>query len=388
MEEKSSVNIIKQNKGNKTRKGGEELDAIELLQYVAFFCWTLFSIFCVLGIIAQAYKPKKEKKKAENVECVIVSVANHKVKRALFECIAHTKEKLDNHLRLLVDEGSELIPELKENSLVIVPTSYRRDLVGKGRAINYFIETEVQPDKWYTFIDDDNLLLDDSFLYEIPYYEKRGYVAMNPVLVPRNGRSTLTYIMDSTRYFDDLMVFRFFTGLLKRPLIGLHGELLTISGRVLKEIGYGNRSLTEDFRFASGLVRRGYKTWQSKSRVSIKSPNSLGDLIKQRGRWFKGISKDWQYCPFLMKGIVGSRWLSWVLGISGSWALSPLWFLFWGSFYFAIPGGIYYWTTYLYGVWRSRKPYYFLLIPLFGIFEAASVYVGLRQREFVVIDKN
>lgn len=109
-----------------------------------------------------------------------MSVANRKVERALFECIAHTKEKLGNNLRLLVNEGSELIPKLKENSLVIVPTSYRRDLVGKGGAINYFIEKEVQPDKWYAFIDNDNLILDDSFLYEIPYYEKKGYVAMNP----------------------------------------------------------------------------------------------------------------------------------------------------------------------------------------------------------------
>lgn len=206
------------------------MNAIELLQYVAFFCWACFSIFVVLGIVGQLFRPKIDKKKAENVECVLVSVASRKVEKSLFECIAHTKKRLDNHLTVLVDEGSELIPKLKENSLVIVPTSYRKDLVGKGRAINYFIEKEVQTDKWYTFIDDDNLIMDDSFLYEIPYYEKKGYVAMNPVLVPRKGKSTLTYIMDFIRYFDDLMAFRFFTGLLKRPLIGLHGEFLTVRG--------------------------------------------------------------------------------------------------------------------------------------------------------------
>jgi len=366
------------------------LNAIELLQYVAFFCWACFSIFVILGVVGQIYRPKRDKKKTENVECVIVSVANHKVEKALLECIAHTKKKMDNHLWLVMDEGSELISRLKEKSLslVIVPTSYRRDLVGKGRAINYFIEKEVRPDKWYTFIDDDNLILDDRFLYEIPYYEEKGYVAMNPVLVPRNGKNTLTYIMDFIRYFDDLTIFRFFTGLLKRPLIGLHGEFLTIRGGVLKEIGYGNHSLTEDFRFASELVRRGYKTWQSSSKVSIKSPNSLGDLFKQRGRWFKGIYKDWRYCPPLMKGVVGSRLLIWVLGVFGSWALFPLWFLFWESFYFAIPGGLYYWTTYLYGIGKSRKLHYFFLIPFLGIFEASSIYAGLRQKEFVVIDKN
>lgn len=341
----------------------------------------------ILGIVAQVYKPKMFRKKAGNVENVIVSKANYKVERSLFDIIKHTKEQLDNPLWIVVDEESELIPKLKENSLVIVPKHYRRDLIAKGRAINYFIEQKVQPGKWYVFTDDDNLILDDRWLYEIPYYEEKGYVAMNPVLVPRLGKSRLTYAMDFIRYFDDLMVFRFFTGFLKRPLLGLHGELLAVKGEVLKEIGYGNHSFTEDFRFASELVKRGYKVWQSGSRVSIQSPGSLGDLIRQRGRWFKGISKDWMQCPPLMKLMVGLRLLIWVFGVFGSWILSPLWFLFWGTFYPAIPAGLYYWTVYLYGVVKSRRPYLFFLIPFFGIFEAASCWVGLRQKEFVVIEK-
>lgn len=364
---------------------------IDVLQYVAFFSWFVFSIFVVLGTVAQLYRPKRSRHKAKNVECVIVSIASHKVERALFKCIVHTKEKLDMPLWLLVDEGSELISELKElkeSQLVVVPKSYRRDLIGKGRAINYFVETEVKPENWYSFIDDDNLVLDDGFLYEIPYYEKRGYVAMNPVLIPRRGKSGLTYIMDFIRRFDDLMIFRFFSGLLKRPLLGLHGELLTVKGGVLKEIGYDNPSLVEDFRFSIGLVWRGYRTWQSATEVSILSPNSLGDLVKQRGRWFRGIVEDWRYCSFLMKGIVGLRLLMWCLGLLGSWLLFPLWF-FWSTFYFAIPGGLFYWMVYSYGVVKLGKPYYFFLIPLLGILEAGSIYAGLKQKGyFLVIDKN
>lgn len=122
---------------------------VELLQYVAFFCWSVFSIFVILGIIAQIYKPRKCDKRVENVECIIVSVADSKVERALLECIEHNR-KLNIPLKLLVDEGSNLIPKLEELSrvkgfsLVVVPSSYRRDLVGKGRAISYFVETEVQ----------------------------------------------------------------------------------------------------------------------------------------------------------------------------------------------------------------------------------------------------
>lgn len=356
---------------------------MHLLQYVACFCWFSFTVFCVLGLAAQIYKPKRGSRKAENVEYVIVSAANREVREALFESIAHAK-----HARILVDEGSELIPELDGSSLVVVPSDYRSDLVGKGRAINYFIETEVQRGKWYAFIDDDNLVLDDNFLYEIPYYEERGYVAANPVLVPRNGRSSLAGVMDSIRHFDDLTTFRFFTGLLGKPLAGLHGELLAVKGEVLREIGYNNRSIVEDFRFAQELVRRGYRTWQSSTRVSIKSPNSLGGLLRQRGRWFRGILGDLKHCPPAMGAVVGVRMLLWSVGVFGSWALSPLWFMFWGHFWPAVPGGVCYWATYLYGAVRSGRLRFVPLIPLFGVLEAASAYAGLRQKGFEVIDKS
>lgn len=85
-----------------------------------------------------------------------MTVANQKVKNSLFKCIAHNEKKLGTSLKLLVDEGSELIPQLKNHLLVIVPDSYRKDLIAKGRAINYFIEKEVHSEKWYAFIDDDN----------------------------------------------------------------------------------------------------------------------------------------------------------------------------------------------------------------------------------------
>lgn len=63
------------------------------------------------------------------------------------------------------------------------------------------IETVVpeNPEGWYSFVDDDNLVLDDAFLYEIPYYDARGYGAMNSVLTPRRGDSSLTFVMDHIR---------------------------------------------------------------------------------------------------------------------------------------------------------------------------------------------
>lgn len=345
----------------------------------------MFLIWTILGVISLTYKPKKAKKPADNVEIIIVTIASSKVRKSLLETIENIRS-LNLKFCVLLDEGAEMIDELASESLVIVPKNYKPNLLAKGRAINYFIENNVQAGCWYGFVDDDNIVQDTDFLYEIPYYDKHGYVAMNPVLVMRKGKSTLTYIMDSIRLFDDLTVYRFFTGLLGKPLVGLHGELLCVKGDILKEIGYDHPSITEDFHFSVELVKRKYKTWQSKTRVCLKSPNNLKDLMRQRGRWFKGIATELNSATAPMRLIVGSRVSFWALGIFGSWAFAFLWSL-WGSMWLALPGGIAYWLLYCYGVFKSSQWWYIVVIPLIGILESLSWVFSLKQKGFVVIDK-
>src|SRR4051794_33614087 len=161
--------------------------------------------FFILGIIGIRYRPNKSKFKSNKVEIIIVSIANEKVKNSLFECINHTYTNFpDIPISIIVDEGAQLIDSLFEyinkdclnssllhNSkisakerldimkgkrsinIIVVPKDYRPDLIAKGRSINYFVENHVKDLKWYIFIDDDNLILYDNFLYEIPFYGKR-----------------------------------------------------------------------------------------------------------------------------------------------------------------------------------------------------------------------
>jgi beta-1,4-mannosyltransferase len=394
------------------------------LKYLAYLCWALYSAFLVIGFVGYWYKSKSGNTKCNYIEFIIVTVANKSVRNSLIESIEQTSARFpDIPLTILVDQGSKLLIELllplTSNSIgvsgllstmfmsstiaprpvgkriapirvVVVPNLYRQDLVGKGRAMNYFIESQVEKDKWYSFIDDDNIIVDSSMLYEIPYYEKMGYVACNALIVPREGKSKTAHIMDYIRRFDDLTIFRFFTGICKKPMLGLHGEVLTVKGSILKEIGYHRRTLTEDFRFAAESIKQGkMKTWQSSTKVSIKSANNIHDLLKQRGRWFKGIAMDLNFCAPAMKAIVGVRMALWILGIFGSWVLSPLW-IFWqdGAFYFII-GGMCPWIVLSVGIIRNKQPlYYILCIPLFGILESISPWFGLKQKKFVVIDKN
>jgi egghead protein (zeste-white 4 protein) len=401
---------------------------VVIIKYYAIIIWSLYSTNVLIGVFGVIYRSKSSKTKSDKVEIVIVSIASVYVKKSLFECIAQTRQRfLNTPISVLVDEGSDLLDELMQArksfqgisqiavgslekkghfvsggnpsegnafNLVVVPDDYRRDLVGKGRALSYFTSsTSLQEDKWYAFIDDDNIILDDSFLYEIPYYEERGYSACNPILVPRAGKNKTCFIMDWIRYFDDNTVFRLFTGLLKTPLVGLHGEMLCAKGSVLRSIGYNRHTIVEDFRFASEMVKRGLKTWHSSTRVSIKSPNSVYDLCRQRGRWFRGIWNDYKYCPPIMKLIVGIRLIGWTNGFIGSWALSPLW-AFWPVdlpiFAFISIGGINIWMIYIYAIIKTKQPIYkMFLIPVFGLYESSAIWIAKNKHNgFVVIDKN
>jgi len=355
------------------------------LRWPAFVAWMLFSVGAVVGLLGLLYRPRRGQVRASHVEAVIVSRADARVAPVLVEAARNVREKLGLVPWVVVDEGSTP-PQGLAGRLVVVPRGYRPDLVGKGRAMNYFAEHVARDDRWYIFLDDDNLVLDDSVLYEIPEYEKEGYAAATGVLWPRRGKSLWAFIMDHIRYMDDVLVFRLFTGLLGRPLLGLHGELLTVRGDVLRQIGFREASITEDFLFASHLVRRGLRVWQSGTRVSILSPNSVVDLVRQRARWFRGLVRDVLRAPVIMQAAVWPRLLVWVLGLVGSWALAPMWLL-WGPFWYALPGALLYWGTYLFGLLRARAPHYFFLIPSFGIVEGLSPIAAPFQKGFVVINK-
>lgn len=364
---------------------------IELINYLAMYVWGSFTLFLLLGIFSLGYKVPKSTKRQRKHRFVIVSVASAGVRNSLIECIEHTRRTFPrSKIYILIDQGAELQEYLTSmyKNVVAVPSGYRKDLLAKGRAINYFIEEYVDPEYWYSFIDDDNLATDKNFLYEIPVMEARGYVATNPILKARPGKSNIAFIMDAIRYFDDLTVFRFFTGRLKSPILGVHGELLTVKGSILKKIGFARHSLTEDFRFAIELVRGGYKVWQTSTVVSIKSPNTVRDLLKQRGRWFKGIIKDLKYAPFIMQLVVGWRASIWVTGIFGSWLFAILWLAFQHNSIFFAPGGIYFWFVYLYGVKQVGDWRYVPFIPVLGIIETCSFAFGLKHKSFVVINKN
>jgi cellulose synthase/poly-beta-1,6-N-acetylglucosamine synthase-like glycosyltransferase len=250
----------------------------------------------------------------------------------------------------------------------------------KYRAIRWFVRNHVDPRKWYVFLDDDSYPLDRSFLCSIAWAERSGRVAGNGILVPRPGRSRLAYALDWIRFFDDLTRFRL-QALFGKPFYGLHGELLMVRGDVLKEIWPAMReSVTEDFVFAMELLRRGYKIFQANTLVSIKSPNSMRDFMRQRMRW----------ANVLRDSIAYGNPLPLIYSVTGALCNTiffPLWPLY--GFTAATVVSLYYYAVYIYGAAKAGLLRYTPAIYLASSLEIIFFIMGAmrRQRRFMVIDK-
>ncbi|MDM8561291.1 glycosyltransferase family 2 protein [Candidatus Parabeggiatoa sp. HSG14] len=367
--------------------------------------WSLIGIYAILGWTSfLLYQVKQDGKRATHVELVIVSKASQSVKHSLFECIEYHLMEFGCNvtINIVIDEGCDLEAAVKlfvkkkmACRLIIVPKTFTCKAIAKGRAIEYFIRYYVDQKKWYAFIDDDNKVMTDDFLYEIPHYERKGYVCANGILKPRMGRSKITFIADHLRWFDDLSIFRFGTGLLGFAINGIHGELLLCKGHILKEVSFNRYTITEDFAFARELIKKGYKFWQSKTVISILSPHSFIDFIKQRNRWYKGLEKDVITAEWKTLLFAGVRIATWKLSIFGSWLLFPLWFFVeLPTFvkWFSIFGALHYYIAYIIGIinlqekWIDKWPF-FLLIPWYSILESIPPHYKAKQKGFIVIEK-
>jgi cellulose synthase/poly-beta-1,6-N-acetylglucosamine synthase-like glycosyltransferase len=360
---------------------------MNLLAEVFDMAFTVYGLMTASASLALLlYKPRRTGVKAKNLAFVIPTVAKPSVMPSLMEVLANLAARFPwAPVHVVVDEPADeaVVSEIGRYAHVVkVP----RDFPGKpckGRAVEYFRLMYARPDMWYVILDDDSYPLDDKFLEELPTFDSR-YAAANGILVPRPGRSKLAYILDHIRLWDDLTFFRLSTGLLGRPIFGMHGELLIIRGDVFAQVPFPTDSLVEDFVYAQELYKRGYKTWQVSTRVSIKSPNSILDFLKQRARWAKGI---WRELPRAHPATVAAVASRKVFGFMVSMLLAPVWALLHMFNVFGLIGGMYYISAYAKGLFSSRAWWAAPLLPIMGIFEPLHIVYLYKIKTFVVIDK-
>jgi cellulose synthase/poly-beta-1,6-N-acetylglucosamine synthase-like glycosyltransferase len=341
---------------------------IDVLAVVLNAAGGVYLLFLAIGAVKRPRVPP-DTPPVDNYLVVVVTVGTEKVLPALRETVAQLRRL---RLRYVVVSSRPLdMP-----NVLVVP----KDQDGtKYKAVRWFALSHARPDTWYIFLDDDSYPLDTKFLQDIAYYGARRYVAGNGVLVPRPGRSALAYALDWIRHFDDLTRFRLALEILRRPVFGMHGELLIIRGDVLRELWPAmSDTVTEDFRLAMELVKRRYRTFQSRTYVSIKSPNSLRDFIRQRARWANALGDVVRYRN-------PTPPLSTALAAFFSAAI-PLTAIYGPTLATAVAAV--YAAVYIYGSLKARR--YVIDVLLASSLELLAMLAGVihRPKRFYVIDKS
>ncbi len=391
------------------------MNTIEVAGFIVVGSIALYSALTFFNIVVfvignRAGNRKNKKCVDENsIEFVIVSKASRSVIDTLIYVIKNIRSRfLNSILWVVVDEGSYGIPRLKRLKrginfrLVIVPEEYRKGKF-KARAMNYFVENFVNDKKWYVFLDDDSYPMDKNFLCEL----KNNVHIYNGILIPRRGGNLVTWMADSVRYYSDITKHRFALEKIRKPIYGLHGELLIVKGWVLKDIGFETDSVSEDSWFASRIVRRGLLTGQVSTRVSILSPATVRDFAKQRGRWFAGRFRDFirgEYPPLMSLAYLQELLLALALPAMPFLVFLKIFYRVRINGLIAILGLTSGLLGFLLGVISysvyhiiERKDYkktflVLFLIPIFAFLEGLGVVYGMLNyhrltKRFVIIDK-
>ncbi len=345
------------------------------------------------------------------VDIVLVTRGTRDIVEVLREVLENTvKVHLKGRRYLLTepDADSEVVSLAKHYGfeIIIVPKWWHKG-VAKGRAIWYFSEYYAENHRWYLILDDDSYPMDSHFHYEVCYADYYGFNAGNMILIPRPGKCIICWLADMIRIGHDLTSYRVSHALVRKPIFGMHGEGLLVKGYLLKKY-WKTITIAEDSEF-------GFKAWkeiklfQSRSRISILSPNSIGDFIKQRSRWFRGLIQALYAIPRSILPIQLLVMTSWLSAIASNafvaWILIPLLRL--GSdpnlsmlvtiatfmvFYMYIAGFIIVCRqlgipkiSILVGIFLIP-----LTIPFFGILEGLGALFGVlrhRSKVFHIIDK-
>lgn len=95
-----------------------------------------------------------------------------------------------------------------------------------------------------------------------------------------------------------------------------------------------------------------------------------------------------------IKIVTGLRILLWITAIFGSYTLVPLWLLFWNEpemLGLIAAGAAYPLSVFLFAIRNTQgikhMLYSLMLIPAIGIMDSVSLWFGIRQKGFFVIDK-
>ena len=391
--------------------GGDEGGAnwLGVLKY-AWLSSLLFSAANLAGLVLYG-APREPTGAPQQEKLVVCYVSRGDNREALRRAVAGSRSAIEAagawaSVYVITDtDVSADLDGLATN--IVVPESYKtpRRARYKARALHYGIWRLSQKEPgWVLHLDEESQLTTSAVRGAQEFMARhRGDRVVGQGEIQYHGKGLLE-AADMIRTGDDLGRFRAQYRGLGRPLFGIHGSFILAPVELEAELGFDcspGESITEDTYTALRAWEQGVRFRWVDGVVREPSPHSIGDFLKQRRRWFCGLShvarrSNLRPSTRLMLAAAILMW-----GVS--WT-APLILLVdlafpahvWGpvDVLLAITAGAFY-STYLIGCGRSTGGNLLkllktgLLVPFAAALEAAAVVYALCRpvRTFEVISK-
>ncbi|WP_245856215.1 glycosyltransferase family 2 protein [Paenibacillus rigui] len=247
----------------------------------------------IIGFAGFTRKKESRTKPVEKSFAILIAAHNEE---AVIGSLLENLQKLDYPKSLyetfvICDHCTDRTVEIAQSLHVHTLERNRQAKRGKGHAIEWALNQQLwKLDREFDaviILDADNLI-SSNFLLEMNEKLSNGYKVVQGYLETKNPYDSWVTLSYALMYWYMNRIWQLARYNLGLPNV-LGGTGICVETGLLKEIGWGAQSLTEDVEFTARCVERGvYPTWAHDAIVYDEKPVGLRSSLRQRLRWMQG----------------------------------------------------------------------------------------------------
>lgn len=234
----------------------------------------------------------REPRKFDNLYIVVVTRGdNREAAQRSWEAHRHFEQIPKVRVHILTDEPYHF----EDTNCLTCPKSFKCNARYKARSLEWYRRSQkLTENDWVLHLDEESIIDPYSlnrcieFIKYSPHLIGQGIILYNQYDFWKKWIYTAA---DTIRVGDDLGRFHYQYEVYNKSLVGAHGSFLLINGKVENDVTWELASFTEDYQFAIIATQRKYTCGQIDGIIREQSPQRLIDFLRQRRRWFCGISR-------------------------------------------------------------------------------------------------